>query len=137
MGITRAASTEYHLANMYMDNCVSMTLVSVLDMVDGPQPYGELGSAADAALRFILFATPSEEVQADIINNYEQHLKKIWSTSIEHYVGHGHTQRYEMLHGVPDTVGPIKAHVAYVQVPGEEKTALSLVWKVSFLPYRI
>ena len=122
-----------HLWNMHMDNCVSMAFISALDPVDGPQPYSDLGSAAEAALRFMLAATPNEEVQADIMLRYKQHVENISSTFVDHYLGGSHTQRYEMLHGVPDTVNPVKAHVAYVQVPDGDKTALSLVWKVCSL----
>ena len=63
------------------------------------------------------------------MERYESYVGDI-SSSFEEHLSNSRVERMEYLHGVPDTVNPVKARLAYVQVPNGEKTELSLVWKV-------
>ncbi|TFK51601.1 hypothetical protein OE88DRAFT_1659712 [Heliocybe sulcata] len=81
-----------------------------------------------ALLQFMVAATPSEEVVQDILAKYDQHLAGMRSTFEAHLVGDLQTM-VEVIDNVPDAVNPVKAKLAYIQVPEGGKTVLDLVWK--------
>jgi extracellular elastinolytic metalloproteinase len=86
----------------------------------------------NALLQFMIAATPKVSVVQDILAKYEHYLEGMWSEYTHHLVG-THGVPAHMIHNVPDTIGPVKARLAYVQVPHENGTALNLVWKASNL----
>lgn len=88
-----------------------------------------LAEPRHAALHFMMVATPDNTVASDIMMRYEEHVANIKSTFETHLVG-SHETTFEYLRNVPDTVKPVKAKLAYSQVPNGETTTLSLVWKV-------
>ena len=120
--------TVQRLARLYSTNCArcAETLASRLL---AKRDFNELGSAADAALTFMISATPDNDLSNDLLGHYDEYRESI-SSVFDTDVSRGNGRVVEMLHGVPDTVGPVKAHHAYVQVPNGDKTELTLVWKV-------
>ena len=133
------AVEEYALDGLFQDNCVGTSLLALL-----PQSQSQvaadgspiLGEARHAALQFMLAATPKTTLAKDIYNQYESYANGI-SSSFEDTLLGSHIERVEYLHGVPDTVNPVKARLAYVQVPNGDKTELSLVWKVCTIDYAL
>jgi extracellular elastinolytic metalloproteinase len=100
-----------------------------------PAPFAQVssGSPEEALLRFMAEATPNEEVVQDIAVNYEKHLKGMM-TSMHTNLVDGQEQPFFMIENVPDAVNPVKARLAYVQVPNGKETQLALTYKVSSLP---
>lgn len=74
-------------------------------------------------------ATPSEELQADILDNFTTHLEGMKSEFEMSFAG-DLSGPVERISNVPGTVNPVKAIPAYVQVPDGDKTTLEFVWKV-------
>jgi len=60
--------------------------------------------------------------------NYEKHIKGMSSVMHTSLVD-GHEQPFFMIDNVPDTVNPVKARLAYVQVTNGDKTELVLTYK--------
>lgn len=126
----------HKMTHLYQTNCWGPSLASDADFdsrIGVERTNADLGSPTDAVLRFMVAATPNETVMRNILDNYDAYAKQIYTTTENHLLEDGTVQTYEYLHNVPDTVNPVKAHLAYVQVPHGDKTALSLVWKVSYL----
>jgi extracellular elastinolytic metalloproteinase len=96
---------------------------------------GRLGSENSpeaALLRFMVDATPSDKLAADIMENYDAHLAKMTSSMHTNFVG-GSEMPFQLIENVPDAVSPVKAKMAYVQVPNGAETTLKLVYKVCHL----
>ena len=125
----------HKMTHLYQNNCWGPSVVSDSDFdsrIGIERTPADLGSPTDAVLRFMVAATPHNELMHDILDNYDSYAKRITTTTETHFNDDGTHQTFEYLHNVPDTVNPVKAHLAYVQVPHGEKTVLSLVWKVSY-----
>lgn len=85
-----------------------------------------------ALLQFMLAATPNRELVKDITENYQQHIDKMDVSDESHFApGDESSQIQFKVDNVPDAVNPVKARLAYVQVPNEagDATELQLVWK--------
>lgn len=124
------------MTHLYQSNCWGPSLVSDSEFdsrIGIERTPADLGSPTDAVLRFMVAATPNENVMRDIMNNYDDYAKQIIIMTETQFNDDGSVQTYDYLHNVPDTVNPVKAHLAYVQVPHGDKTELSLVWKVCYL----
>ncbi|THV02027.1 hypothetical protein K435DRAFT_654195 [Dendrothele bispora CBS 962.96] len=101
-----------------------------------PYEMAETKPAADPAdlrpalLQFMIAATPKSNVVNDILGNYDEHLNKMSITGSHHFAPTD-DPAHLFVDNVPDTVNPVKAHLAYVQVPTEDgrSTELQLVWK--------
>jgi len=85
-----------------------------------------------ALLQFMIAATPKSHVVNDILANYDEHLDKMSVTGSHHFAPTDDPVHL-FVDNVPDTVNPVKAHLAYVQVPTKDgrSTELQLVWKVN------
>lgn len=83
-----------------------------------------------ALLQFMIAATPKDEVVSDILDNYHAHLNAMVETPTHDFAPSGESIEFSV-DNVPDTVNPVKARMAYVQVPNKEgdATHLTLVWK--------
>ncbi|TDL16303.1 hypothetical protein BD410DRAFT_795504 [Rickenella mellea] len=91
---------------------------------------GRFIEARGAVLWFLRYAVDSGESMLDIASRYDEYLDRITSTFDTHFVG-DHAMQAEYLHNVPYTVSPVKAKLAYAQVPGgNDSTHLALVWKL-------
>lgn len=121
--------TAQRLEQLFSTNCVRVSETVGSLAKDNSAP-GSMGDAADAALTFITAATADNELSNDILGHFDEYRQEITST-FDTEVSKGNGRTVEMLHGIPDTVNPVKAHPAYVQIPNGDKTELKLVWKVS------
>jgi extracellular elastinolytic metalloproteinase len=86
-------------------------------------------SSHHALLQFMIAATPKSSIVQDILSKYDWFMSRMRSQFTHHLIG-THETTVEMIHNVPDTINPVKAKLAYVQVPHGTGTALNLVWKV-------
>ena len=86
-----------------------------------------------ALLKFMATATPNEQLARDIVKDFDSHMDAIRVTPISHFSAGDHVQvaAFEA-DDVPDAVSPVKAKLAYIQVPNKagDNTELHLVWKV-------
>jgi extracellular elastinolytic metalloproteinase len=84
-----------------------------------------------ALLTFMANATPNSEVANDILNNFESHKEAMEITPTHHFAP-GESPIEFVVGNVPDAVNPVKAKLAYTQIPNEagDSTELHLVWKV-------
>ena len=86
-----------------------------------------------ALLKFMATVTPDSELAADIANDSEKYLSNIIIGSTSHFAPSGSEAAVEFVAGnVPDAINPVKARLAYTQVPNAkgDSTDLHLVWKV-------
>lgn len=80
-----------------------------------------------AALTFMIAATPSTTLADDLTANFDTYRSRVDMTPSHHFLDNG---PHYLLGNVPDAVNPVKAHLAYIQVPKGDTTDLKLVWKV-------
>ncbi|KAI1789881.1 Fungalysin metallopeptidase-domain-containing protein [Ganoderma leucocontextum] len=117
------------LGYLYDWNCQFVNLPDF--MAESP----DFASAEDAAsgdvtralLQFMIAATPSEELSAEMLANTAKYLADMGVT-FEHHLTGERTPTFTV-DNVPDAVNPVKGRLAFVQVPNGDETALSLVWK--------
>ena len=86
-----------------------------------------------ALLRFMATATPDPRVASDILNHFFEHKDAMAVTPVSHFVPSSGQHTIEFtVDNVPEAVNPVKAKLAYIQVPRQdgEGTDLHLVWKV-------
>ena len=102
-----------------------------IDMAHLDADNESIGDPRKALLHFMAVATPHQHVVDDIANRYPEIIDSMSSTVETHLVG-DHAVLVELIDNVPDTVNPVKAKLAYVQVPDieGESTVLRLVWRV-------
>jgi len=80
----------------------------------------------------MLAATPNHELAEDIQNNYEQLINKMVVSDESHFApGEEGSHIQFTVDNVPDAVNPVKARLAYIQVPNKagDGTELQLVWR--------
>lgn len=91
----------------------------------------DLADFRPALLTFMANATPNSKVANDILNNFESHKEAMEVTPTHHFAP-GENPMEFIVGNVPDAVNPVKAKLAYTQIPNEagDSTELHLVWKV-------
>ncbi|KAF8575822.1 extracellular elastinolytic metallo proteinase [Ramaria rubella] len=80
-----------------------------------------------AALMFMIAATPSTSLADDLATHFDLYRSRIVvapSHSLQANAPH------YLLSDIPDAVNPVKAHLAYIQVPNGDITDLKVVWKM-------
>ncbi len=84
-----------------------------------------------ALLAFMANATPKPDVADDILNNFDSHKDAMEVTPTHHFTSDEAALEF-VVDNVPDAVNPVKAKLAYTQIPNEagDSTELHLVWKV-------
>jgi extracellular elastinolytic metalloproteinase len=117
------------LKHVYQSNCQFHGLP---DELSGKQ-FISANDPADfrpALLQFMISATPREELAEDIQANFEKHMNSMRITDTSHFAPAGNHIQFTA-DNVPDAVSPVKARLAYIQVPTKDKTSttLKLVWK--------
>jgi len=80
-----------------------------------------------AALSFMIAATPSTTLADDLTANFDNYRSRVDVTPFHHLQENG---PHYLLANIPDAVNPVKAHLAYIQVPKGDTTDLKAVWKV-------
>lgn len=85
-----------------------------------------------ALLKFMATATPDVEVARDIVDRFDHHKESMLITPTSHFASSNDEHSVEFTaDNVPDSVNPVKAKLAYIQVPNQagDGTDLHLVWK--------
>lgn len=82
-----------------------------------------------ALLQFMIAATPEQHMVQDILSKYDDYINGMTSHMDSHFVGGETHVPVELIDNVPDAVNPVKARLAYIQVPDGDSTHLDLVWK--------
>ncbi|KAI5121545.1 hypothetical protein M0805_002604 [Coniferiporia weirii] len=127
--INTMSRLSQRLEHLYSTNCASAGLAE-LRGTESSRAKGDLGSARDAVLTFMMAATPDTALSEDILTNFDNYLEQISSTVETTFSPEGSSRTVETVFDVPDAVNPVKAHHAYVQVPNGDRTELTLVWKL-------
>lgn len=86
-----------------------------------------------ALLKFMATATPDPKLALDITDRFEHHRDSMTITPVSHFAPTMGENTVEFIvDSVPDSVNPVKAKLAYIQVPNKanDSTELHLVWKV-------
>jgi extracellular elastinolytic metalloproteinase len=96
------------------------------DMMSKPH---DIEDSRHALLQFMIAATPRDHMVQDILSKYDEYINGMSSTFESRVIGDSVETTIEKISGVPDTVAPVKARLAYIQAPVGETTALHLVWK--------
>jgi len=101
------------------------------ELSNSMQSTNDLADFRPALLQFMVAATPNDEVVQDILGNFDKHMNQM---TVEAPTGHfaPTDESAELLVGnVPDAVSPVKARLAYIQVPNAQGdgTRLAAVWK--------
>ncbi|KAF8634115.1 hypothetical protein AX17_004282 [Amanita inopinata Kibby_2008] len=117
------------LEHIYHSNCQH---ADIPEQLSGNQ-FTSASDPADfrpALLQFMIAATPKEEVANDIQSNFERHMNDLRVTETSHFAPSGGSIEF-LAENVPDALNPVKAKLAYIQVPNKNKdsTTLNLVWK--------
>ena len=120
----------HELEHLLESNCRFLDLPSHLATDD-------VADFRPALLKFMATATPSPQVAGDILNNFDNHMRRMTVTPVSHFApssGGSHQVEFTAAN-VPDAVNPVKAKLAYIQVPNQagDDTELHLVWKVRLL----
>ena len=117
-----------HLTHLHYSNCQHHDLPYDLASIN---PGSDAFDPRAALLQFMVAATPKSEMVNDILGNYEQHMEKMTFSDLSHLAPVDEPS-YLYIEGAPETVNPVKAHLAYVQVPSKDGQSvdLNLVWKV-------
>ncbi|KAL0566263.1 hypothetical protein V5O48_015751 [Marasmius crinis-equi] len=131
MGESHEAAFDRHagpLTHLHYSNCLHHELPYDLASI---KPASDSFDPRAALLQFMIAATPKSEVVNDILGNYESHLEKMTFSDLSHLAPVDEPS-YLHIQGAPDTVNPVKAHLAYVQVPSKDGQSvdLNLVWKM-------
>lgn len=77
----------------------------------------------------MIAATPEQHMVQDILSKYDDYINGMTSYMDSHFVGGETHVPIELIDNVPDAVNPVKARLAYIQVPDGDSTHLDLVWK--------
>lgn len=118
----------HDLEYMLQNNCEILNLPSSFDGEE------DVSDCRPALLKFMATATPDSRVASDILNHFSHHKDAMTVTPANYFtspVTGDHSVEFTV-DNVPDTVNPVKAKLAYIQVPSQngESTDLHLVWKV-------
>jgi extracellular elastinolytic metalloproteinase len=77
----------------------------------------------------MVVATPEEHMVQDILSRYDEYIDGMTSTFDTRLVGSDVVNAIELIDNVPEAVSPVKARLAYIQVPHDGTNVLELVWK--------
>ena len=122
---SRPSADELELEHLIRSNC---------EIFDLSEKYNDndLETFAPALLKFMATATPDSGLASDILNNTPKYLDALTITPVHHFSPDGGAHAPEFLvEDVPDAVNPVKAKLAYIQVPSADGvgTELELVWQ--------
>ncbi|KAF5347213.1 hypothetical protein D9758_011045 [Tetrapyrgos nigripes] len=124
MGNDRVAEYQRHaapLVHLHESYCQYHELP--YEMAES-KPSADSADLRPALLQFMIAATPNTEVADGILGKYDEHLEKMTVSSSPHFAPTD-AINHMFVDNVPDTVNPVKAHLAYVQVPAKMVKPLS------------
>jgi extracellular elastinolytic metalloproteinase len=118
---------SHDLEYMLQSNCEMLNLPSSFDEED-------ISDCRPALLKFMATATPDSRVASDILNHFSNHKDAMIVTPANYFtspIPGEHSVEFTV-DNVPDTVNPVNAKLAYIQVPSHDgkSTELHLVWRV-------
>lgn len=117
-----------HLSQVHAWNCRHVDTPDF--MVDTGKFSSESSMEPTQALLQFMIAATSDSQSEDLIENAGQYLEQMVSVPQAHFADEGHHASHShLIHNVPDTVNPVKARRALIQVPHDGVTTLELVWK--------
>ncbi|KAF9267163.1 extracellular elastinolytic metallo proteinase [Marasmius fiardii PR-910] len=130
MGSSHAVAFKEHagaLTHLHYSNCLNQYVPYDLASIKPPT---DISDPRSALLQFMIAATPKDEVVNDILGNYERYIDKMTFSDLSHLVPVDEPSSL-FIQDVPETVNPVKAHLAYIQVPSKDGQSvdLNLVWK--------
>lgn len=127
--LNKRASTKLdELTHTLASNCRFQELPDQL-----ASDFDDIMDLRPALLQFMVAATPKDDVVNRILGNFDSHVDKMVVTPTSHFVSQGSPGF--LVDSVPDAINPVKAKLAYVQVPNAEgEMHLVLVWKVCLVP---
>ncbi|KAG5643840.1 hypothetical protein DXG03_009571 [Asterophora parasitica] len=116
------------LSHVHLSNCAHQNLP-----YESPSSFNQDDPAdfRPALLQFMVAATHNDDVVEDILDNFDKHMNEmIVESPTEHFAPTDGPAEL-LVNNVPDTVNPVKARLAYIQVPGKEAGSmhLAVVWK--------
>ncbi|KAF7328920.1 Extracellular metalloproteinase [Mycena venus] len=115
-----------HLTHVHHSNCRFQQLPTDMAVQTAERDI----DLRSALLQFMVAATPNDHVVNDILGNFEHYLSKMVEYMQGNHFAPSDEPAYVMVDNVPDAVNPVKATLAYHQVPGKDDSVhLSLVWK--------
>lgn len=82
-----------------------------------------------AVLMFVIAATPSTSLADALSSGFDQRLSQVLARSLSDH-------QFE-LENVPEAIGVVPVHKAYIQIPDGNSNHLKLVWKVILTPLRL
>lgn len=108
-------------------------LKSACEFTDLPNTFlskdHKLEDPRHALLQFMIAATPNADMVPEILSKYDEYIERMSSHMDSHFIGGETHVPVELIDNVPETVNPVKARLAYIQVPNGDSTHLDLVWK--------
>ncbi|KAF9466805.1 Fungalysin metallopeptidase-domain-containing protein [Collybia nuda] len=115
-----------HLVHMHQSNCQFPDLANELAIPSSD----DVADFRPALLQFMVAATPNDEVVNSILGNFDAHVDKMVIQDHSDFAPSGETIEF-LVDRVPDAVNPVKARMAYIQVPNKKGDSmhLNLVWK--------
>ncbi|THH26461.1 hypothetical protein EUX98_g7729 [Antrodiella citrinella] len=81
-----------------------------------------------ALLQFMIAATPNSGLAQSMVENPSSFVEKMRVTPVHDFHG-GNASPSFVIDNVPDAVAPVKAKMAFVQVPTDGSSTLQPVWK--------
>jgi len=109
--------------DMLKHNCEIFDLPAHFDAED-------ISDFRPALLKFMATATPDPRVASDIMNHFSRHKDAMSVSPISHFAPAGENSIEFTVDNVPEAVNPVKAKLAYIQVPTQDgQTDLHLVWR--------
>ncbi|KAL1701153.1 Fungalysin metallopeptidase-domain-containing protein [Schizophyllum commune] len=87
------------------------------------------GDIEGALLQFMIAATPNDDLVNDMLARYDDYVSKMSTHPVNSFTAD--ESSHFVIDNVPDAVNPVKARMAYVQVPTADgrSTILRPVWK--------
>jgi extracellular elastinolytic metalloproteinase len=116
-------------ANLPLMQHIAETTCALIPLPEGFAS-DDMADFRPALLTFMANATPKPAVADDILNNFDSHKNGMEVTPTHHFAS-GEAAFEFVVDNVPDAVNPVKAKLAYTQIPNEagDSTELHLVWK--------
>lgn len=112
------------LTHVHVSNCRFQNLPDELSF-----DFKDVMDFRPALLQFMVAATPNDVVVNDILGNFNSHMDKMIVTPTSHFAPQDSPVEF-LVDQVPDAISPVRAKMAYVQVPNTEgEMHLTLVWK--------
>lgn len=129
MGDKHVQDTLGDLPTIYDWNCAHVEAPYNLIM-DGSLQGGEAEYfSGHALLRFMIAATPDARLAEAMSESPSGYLEKM-SFGIEHNIVGDNALPAFTIDNVPGAVSPVKAKMAYIQVPDKDIVRLGAVWRV-------